>query len=144
VQGQDPAVIEASSSRLSGTVADLLVRGKARVDLKDVTFSNALQPIVAWRSTELVLRSCRFTDDAGLKLFVYANSRVRFVDMPHPPKVVSTRDTVAARADAAESLGIAFADEGAAPAPPQKPMNIIRLNNPVAKWKKDIFNKKTP
>jgi hypothetical protein len=120
-QGSD-TVVEAASSRLDGAYADVLVRGKARVAMKNVDFTNARQPLVVWRDTELRLDSCRFPKDAKARIYAYEESSVSVNGTPSAPLVFTKRADPDAAADKAK-----FASD-------QKTRQPTR-----AGWTKDIF-----
>ena len=120
-QGSD-TVVEAASSRLDGAYADVLVRGKARVAMKNVDFTNARQPLVLWRDTELRLDSCRFPKDAKARIYAYEESSVSVNGTPSAPPVFTKRADPDAAADKAK-----FASD-------QKSGQPAR-----AGWMKDIF-----
>ena len=131
--GETQTVIDAASSRLDGGYADMLIRGKARVTVKDVDFTNALQPIVVWRDTAVGVKSCRFPrGNPRARLYVDGDSSIAVEDSPTAPPVARRSD-----ADAVHDKARFGADR-------QGPLRLggAAANAPAKKWLKDIFNAK--
>lgn len=98
--GERTTSIDADDSLFDGYYADLLVRGQARVELKNVRFTNPRQPIVVWRDSRVKIDSCRFRKTADSRMYAYMESSVAVANTPTAPAVSMRRSTKDAGEDA--------------------------------------------
>jgi hypothetical protein len=100
----DEVSVRAVASQLDGSYADVLVRGRAFVYLKDDRFSNAQQPVVAWRDAHVTVESCRFPSEPGGRIYAYEESDAAVSGSPTAPRVARERAAQGAAADSSQLM----------------------------------------